>query len=58
MGYIYRQYADFQGDLAGADMVLMSAAEFNAGGKNLIGVPIAVTPDGSEPQEPEEGEML
>ena len=50
---MYIKYADYTGKLANGDIVLMSAAEFLAGGSKLKGVPTAITPDGAEPVEPE-----
>ena len=35
----------------GENTLLMSGDEFNSGGKEIEGVPIAVTPDGEEPVE-------
>ena len=35
----------------GENTLLMSGDEFNSGGKEIEGVPIAVTPDGEEPIE-------
>jgi len=53
----YIKYANYSGQKLNADeMVLMSSAEFKSGGKNLKNVPIAITPDGSEPIEIEGGE--
>jgi len=48
---IYIKYADWKGSLEGADMVLMSNAEFQAGGKDIKYVPVCVTPTGAEPDE-------
>ena len=48
---MYIAYKDYKGKLAKGDMVLMSAAEFAAGGNKLKGVPVAITPDGKEPVE-------
>jgi hypothetical protein len=50
---MYIKYADYTGKLAKGDIVLMSAAEFLAGGSKLKGVPTAITPDGTEPVEPD-----
>ncbi len=50
---MYIKYADYTGKLAKGDIVLMSAAEFLAGGSKLKGVPTAITPDGAEPVEPD-----
>ena len=36
----------------------MSHDEFINGGKDIENIPIAVTPDGSEPQEPEEDFLI
>ena len=32
------------------NMILMSADEFVKGGKNIRGVPVCITPDGTEPK--------
>ena len=50
---MYIKYTDYTGKLAKGDIVLMSAAEFLAGGSKLKGVPTAITPDGAEPVEPD-----
>lgn len=50
---MYIKYADYTGKLAKGDIVLMSAAEFLAGGSKLKGIPTAITPDGAEPVEPD-----
>jgi len=42
---------DYDGELNDGDSILMSHAEFIDGGKDLIGVPVTVTPDGEEPKE-------
>ena len=49
----YKNYLD-GAKLNEGDMILMSHDEFINGGKDIENIPIAVTPDGSEPQEPEE----
>ena len=49
---MYIKYAYYTGKLTKGDGVLMSAAEFLAGGSKLTGVPTAITPDGKEPIEP------
>jgi len=46
---MYIKYADFTGTLAEGDILLMSAAEFASGGKDVIGVPVTITPDGQDP---------
>ena len=55
---MYIKYADYTGKLAKGDIVLMSAVEFANGGKNLTGVPVAITPDGKEPVEVEPVEPI
>ncbi len=57
---MYIKYLDYSGEtLSSEDCVLMSAKEFEEGGKNLMGVPVTITPDGSEPKNIEiEGELL
>lgn len=50
----YVKYEDYDGKLNEGECVLMSKAQFDNGGKDLIGVPVAITPDGSEPKEQEE----
>lgn len=56
---MYVKYADFTGTLNEGDILLMSAAEFAAGGKDVMGVPVTITPDGSEPVENlEDPEMI
>ena len=42
----------------GENTLLMSGYEFNSGGKEIEGVPIAVTPDGEEPIEESIEEMI
>jgi hypothetical protein len=37
--------------------LLMSAQEFKDGGKDAIGIPVAITPNGEEPQEQEIEEL-
>ena len=52
---MYIKYADYDGVLNDGDIVLMSHDEFVNGGKDLYGVPVCITPDGSEPKDaPEE----
>lgn len=47
----YIKYADYKGqELAEDECVLMSKEEFDNGGKELKGVPVAITPDGEEPK--------
>lgn len=48
---MYIKYGNYKGNLQAGDTVLMSAVEFAAGGKNLTGVPVTITPDGKEPAE-------
>lgn len=48
---MYIRYAEYNGALPDGYMVLMSAAEFAEGGKDLCGVPVCITPDGDEPVE-------
>ena len=56
---MYIKYADYNGQkLAKGDSVLMSHDEFVAGGKDLRGVALTVTPDGSEPTEMEHDRIL
>jgi hypothetical protein len=55
---MYIKYPDYNGQLNEGNVVLMSLAEFENGGKDLKGVPIAVTPDGAEPIEVEEIESI
>ena len=47
----YKNYKDYDSKvpLKKDKMVLMSGKEFDGGGKNLIGVPTCITPDGSIP---------
>jgi len=48
----YIKIVDYHGqDLAKDETILMSLTEFNAGGKDLKGVPICITPSGEEPTE-------
>lgn len=50
----YIKYADYNGEaLAEDECILMSKKEFDNGGKELKGVPVAITPDGEELQESE-----
>ena len=47
---MYIKYKDYSGSLASSDdIVLMSLDEFNSGGKDLMGIPVTITPDGEEP---------
>lgn len=46
---MYIAYKDFSGKIVKGNIVLMSAAEWEAGGKNLTGVPVTITQDGKEP---------
>lgn len=50
---MYINYADYDGNINEGDVVLMSAEEFKNGGKNLMGVPVVITPDGQAPVENE-----
>jgi len=54
---MYIKYKDFSGTLKENEILLMSLEEFESGGKDLKGVPIAVTPDGKEPPEEVEKEI-
>ena len=38
-------------DLKGKDMIIMSQEEFVKGGKDIKGVPVCITPTGTEPEE-------
>lgn len=50
-----KKYNDYCGQvLDDSDSILMSLEEYRNGGKNLIGVPVTITPDGNEPSEAEE----
>lgn len=52
---MYIKFIDYNGQvLEEGDSVLMSHDEFVNGGKNLKGVPLTITPDGSEPVEMDE----
>ena len=46
---MYIKYKDFTGQLNEGEVLLMSHDEFVQGGKDITGVPTAVTPDGEEP---------
>ena len=51
---MYIKYSDYISDnsiYSNDDIVLMSAAEFADGGKNIVNIPVTVTPTGSEPVE-------
>ena len=48
---MYIKLSDFTGVLEEGDTLLMSHEEFLAGGKSITGVPVTITPDGSEPVE-------
>lgn len=50
---MYIKYADYQPDmqLGDDDSILMSLQDFLAGGKDLEGVPVTITPDGEPPVE-------
>ncbi len=47
----YIKLKDFTGKIGKDECLLMSNAEFNAGGKEIKGVPVSVTPNGEEPKE-------
>ena len=49
----YVKYSDFTGELQSDEILLMSLAEFKAGGKDIRNVPVCVTKDGEEPAEME-----
>lgn len=52
---MYIKFADYKGGkVAKGDIILMSAWEFANGGNLLKGIPVAITPDGSEPVEYDE----
>lgn len=55
---MYVKYKDFTGSINTGDVLLMSAAEFAGGGKNVKNIPVTITPDGSEPVENPEEEMM
>jgi len=55
---MYIKYADYTGKLTKGDIVLMSAAEFLAGGSKLKGVPTAITPNGLPPVEMDEQDQV
>ena len=50
----YKDYINKKAELKQGQMVLMSHDEFVNGGKEIMNVPIAVTPDGEKPKEMEE----
>ena len=54
---MYIKLTDYTGTLQDGDALLMSHDEFVSGGKNITGVPVSVTPDGSEPVETEMEEL-
>ena len=49
----YIKYSEFTGTLQDDEILLMSHDEFQAGGKEIKGIPVCITPDGSEPVETE-----
>lgn len=55
---MYIKYKDYKGQLNEGEVLLMSHDEFVQGGKDIMGVPTAVTPDGEEPINMEEMEMI
>ena len=48
---MYIKCKDYKGQLNEGEILLMSHDEFVQGGKDITGVPTAVTPDGEEPKE-------
>lgn len=48
---MYIKYSDYTEGIEEGDSVLMSAEEFVNGGKNLVNVPVTITPYGEEPEE-------
>ena len=53
---MYIKYSDYIADETiynSGDVILMSAAEFANGGKNIMDIPVTVTPTGNEPVEEE-----
>ena len=57
---MYIKYIDNKTDykLNDGDSVLMSLEQFKRDGKNLKGIPITYTKDGSEPKKEVEDELL
>ena len=55
---MYIKLIDYTGSLQDGEVLLMSHDEFVNGGKNIEGVPVTVTPDGNEPVEIEENEII
>jgi len=51
---IYVKYKDFKGTLKDGETLLISNEEFDNGGKDVMGVPVSITPDGEEPVDMEE----
>ena len=49
----YIKLKDFTGELKEDETLLMSLNEFNAGGKNILNVPVCITKTGEEPAEME-----
>ena len=49
----YVKLSDFTGELQADETLLMSLTEFNAGGKDIMNVPVCVTKTGEEPAETE-----
>ena len=54
----YIKYSEFTGVLQGDEMLLMSHDEFINGGKDIMNIPVCITPDGSEPQEVDDENRL
>jgi len=54
----YQDYINNSVELEEGQMVLMSHEEFVNGGKELMNIPIAVTPNGEEPKEPDDTETI
>ena len=52
---MYIKYKDYKGTLNEDEVLLMSHQEFVDGGDKVKGVPVTVTPNGSEPKEVEDG---
>ena len=50
---MYIKLKDYNGTLKDGYILLMSHNEFVNGGKDILGVPICVTPNGEEPKEVE-----
>ena len=53
----YIKYSEFTGTLQDDEILLMSHEEFQAGGKEIKGIPICITFDGSEPKEEVDNEL-